>query len=334
MKYIIISAIAVLFFANSANSQTTLPDTIKVNTILTKDKSPYLVPKRLVVLLNAKLTIQSGVKVLFATGVSVTINGSLNILGKQGDSVYFDSNVKGQKWNIINTKNANLNVNYLYAHGFTRFFAISGGDSIVFQHCTVLATSGTGDDITAIHDAKYILFDSVYLESSGKLASSKNDGIDMDNIDICIIRNCTISKMTDDAVDVGTGSRYAHIYNNNLSYCNYGVTIGEKSVASIHNNILHHNDGGIECHNGSIVTAANNTIYANTDGITAYHYEEGTTPASGGNITVLNTIFFGNTNKEILKIASSTVAVSYSISAKEKLTGTNNPKCREVISIP
>ncbi len=152
---------------------------------------------------------------------------------------------------------------------------------------------------------------------------SKNDAIDLDDVDSCFILNSIISHFSDDGVDIGTSSKYALIAGNQVSYCNYGTTVGETSLAYIENNIYSYNDAGLQVHNQAVVYANYNTIYHNTWGIECYHSEEGSAQ-TGGTAFVQNTIFSATTQTEILTQSSSSVTISYSVSDGEALPGNHN----------
>ena len=108
-----------------------------------------------------------------------------------------------------------------------------------------------------------------------------------------------------------------------ITYCNYGVSIGESSTAYLENCISAYNDGGIQVHTGAIVHANYNTLYGNTWGIECYHSEDGSAQ-TGGTAFVQNTIISGSSEEDILTQSSSEISISFSASDKSILPGNNN----------
>jgi len=329
MKQVILFLIS--FLLNSlVFSQTKLPNIIATNTTLTKANSPYSIENGMTINAGATLTIEAGVVVKIAQYKDITVNGNLIVLGTKDDSVYFSDLTSGNPWGMINSNEANIKLYYLVNEGSNRFLSATGGDTIIISHCRIFstATAGNGLDCIAAHDSKRVTIDSILLTGSGGTIAggSKNDAIDLDAVDSCFIFNNTVSHFSDDAVDIGTQTKYADIENNILSYTNFGVTVGEQSVAWLYKNISIGNDGGIQSHNGAIVSGSNNILYSNTDGIECYHSEEGETVQSGGIIHLTNTIFYQNHRSDITRQSSSTVDITYCLSDKDTINGDYNLK--------
>jgi hypothetical protein len=315
---------AFLQIALLAGSQTVLPSAFNSDTILSKANSPYLVHGNLTTSTGTVLQIEAGVVIRFDAGASMTVKGRLIAGGTPTDSIYFVSN-SGSDWQRINSAGADIGMKYCHFKGGRMFLWASGGNISVTNCIIESKATGSGEDCIAVHDAAKVYIDSVRLTGMGGTIAqgTKNDAIDLDNVDSCFILNSIISHFSDDGVDIGTGSRYALVAGNQVSYCNYGTSVGESSVAYIENNIYSYNDAAIQVHNQAVIYADYNTIYHNIWGIECYHSEEGDAP-TGGSAFVQNTIFSATAQTEILTQSSSSITISYSISDGEALPGNNN----------
>jgi hypothetical protein len=317
--------ISFIQLALMAGSQTLLPSAFNSDTILSKANSPFLIQGNLTTGTGTVLQIEPGVVIRFDAGASLTVNGKLYARGTREDSIYFVAN-SGSAWQRINSSAADIDLKYCHFKGGSMFLWASGGNNISVTNCVIESkATGSGEDCIAVHDAARVYVDSIRLTGMGGTIAqgSKNDAIDLDDVDSCFILNSIISHFSDDGVDIGTSSKYALIAGNQISYCNYGTTVGETSLAYIENNIFSYNDAGIQVHNQSVIYANYNTIYHNTWGIECYHSEEGSAQ-TGGTAFVQNTIFSANTQTEILTQSSSSLTISYSISDGEALPGSHN----------
>jgi hypothetical protein len=318
-------SLAFIQIALISGSQTLLPSAFNSDTLLSKANSPYLIQGNLTTGTGTVLQIEAGVVIRFDAGASLTVKGKLYAIGTRADSIYFVSN-SGSAWQRINSSAADIDLKYCHSKGGSMFLWASGGNKISVTNCVIESkATGSGEDCIAVHDAARVYIDSIRLTGMGGTIAqgSKNDAIDLDNVDSCFVLNSIISHFSDDGVDIGTNSKYALIAGNQASYCNYGATVGESSLAYIENNIYSYNDAGIQVHNQSVVYANYNTIYHNTWGIECYHSEEGSAQ-TGGTTFVQNTIFSATTQTEILTQSSSSLTISYSISDREVLPGNHN----------
>jgi hypothetical protein len=317
-------SLAFIQIALLAGSQTILPPAFNSDTILRKANSPYLIQGNLTTGTGTVVQIEAGVVIRFASGASLTVNGKLYARGTRADSIYFVAN-SGSAWQRINSSGADIDIKYCHSRGSSMFLWASGGNISVSNCIIESKATGSGEDCIAVHDAARVFIDSIRLTGMGGTIAqgSKNDAIDLDDVDSCFILNSIISHFSDDGVDIGTNSKYALIAGNQVSYCNYGTTVGETSLAFIENNIYSYNDGGIQVHNHAVIYANYNTIYHNTWGIECYHSEEGNAQ-TGGTAFVQNTIFSANTQSETLTQPGSSLTISYSISDGEALPGNHN----------
>ena len=312
----------------SLQANTVLPSVIIENTVLTKANSPYSIASSLKVNAGISLTIEAGVIINIAPSITLTISGNIYCEGTEADSIYFKCSTVGKSWAILNFSGTEAIFKYTNIRSAKRFISATGGNNIQILHCNIESTAlGYGEDCIAAHDTKKVTIDNIILKGAGGKISSgiKNDAIDLDALDSCFITNSIITNFSDDAIDIGTETKYAFIAFNTTSYSDYGISIGESTNATVYRNISHHNRAGIQVHNKATVYAANNTIYANTWGIECFHSEESDPSGSGGNLHLSNTIITNSTNESIIVVASSTVTNSHCITDKSPaLEGTAN----------
>jgi hypothetical protein len=307
-----------------AGSQTILPSAFNSDTILSKAKSPYIIQGNLTTAAGTELQIEAGVVIKFDAGASLTVNGKLLAIGTRADSIYFISN-SGSAWQRINSSGAEIDLKYCSFKGSKMLLWASGGN-ISVSNCVIESKStGSGEDCIAVHESQRVYIDSIRLTGmGGKIAQgSKNDAIDLDDVDSCFVLNSIISHFSDDGIDIGTSSKYALIAGNQVSYCNYGTTVGETSLAYVENNIYSFNDAALQVHNQAVIYANYNTFYHNTWGIECFHSEEGSVQ-TGGTAFLENTIFSATVETEILTQSSSSLTISFSISDSGTLPGNNN----------
>jgi hypothetical protein len=336
MKIYTLLAVGLLHIC-SLTGQTTLPATINTNTSLTKAGSPYIIESNLTVSPGVTLNIEAGVQVELALGTKITVNGKLYALGNSGDSVYFQSKNSGEQWENIVSSQANIELSYIKVTGAKMLLSASGGDSIKITHSNITSLArGYGEDCIAAHDAHRVTIEYITLKGAGgKIADGiKNDAIDLDNVDSCFISDSHISNFSDDAIDIGTNTKYALISRNFVDHSNFGITVGESSLAYLDNITSYNNDGGFQVHTNAIIYCRNNTLYANTAGIECYHSEEGEIKQTGGTAVVKNTLFSQTHGSEITKQSSSSVTISYSLSDKEILPGAHNLKDDPMLTDP
>lgn len=329
LQLFLLSGIMQLLFAGipaNSSGQTLLPSEVYQDTVLTRDHSPYLVQHDLTIQQGATLNVEPGVTITFASYATMTVYGSLIAQGNKGDSIYFVAKEENSPWQQINTNNGAITLQYCKISGSRRFVNAAGGNLIRILHCVILSSAkGNGEDCIAVHDTKRVEIDSNRLVGMGGTIAegSKNDAIDLDHVDSSFVRMNIITHFSDDGTDIGTESLYTLISGNVISYCNYGVSVGESSMVFTDHNIISHCDGGFQVHNQAILFSNYNTLYSNHRGIECFHSEEGNVQ-TGGTAMIQNTIFSATIDSEILTQTSSEITITYSISDREILPGDHN----------
>lgn len=309
-----------------ALSQTLAPAVLTENTSWTKEFSPYQIDKNLKIADSVTLFIEDGVVVNIAPSVSINVYGSILAKGSQNDSIFFKCTESGKSWGVINFYGKVADFKFTSIKSANRFIYAECG-KISIENCFIQSSAklGNGNDCIAVHDASKVFINHLkMIGSGGSIAlGSKNDAIDLDNVDSCFIMNTRVYNFSDDGLDIGTQTKYAYIAHNVFWKTNYGISIGEETKAFVYRTVCALNDAGMEVHNKAVVVGGNNLFYANTDGVQCYHREEGETIETGGNLKLVNTIFHNNTS-DIRRQQSSVLLIDYSVSNKDTLPGENN----------
>ncbi|WP_395626673.1 PQQ-binding-like beta-propeller repeat protein, partial [Daejeonella sp.] len=130
IKYILILLMCFVFSIGLLKAQTEVSGVIATNTTWTKAASPYLIKNNLLVNSGATLTIEPGVEVRFEEAKYLKIEGTINAVGSQTDSIIFTSNLSSKtrgSWDKIWLKGTTsvYTSNYEYTSGsvfqFCRF---------------------------------------------------------------------------------------------------------------------------------------------------------------------------------------------------------------------
>ena len=319
MKKTVIHFLVFLAFSLGLSAQTNLPETLDSNMVLTNESSPYIISPNLTIPSEYTLTIQQGVEIKIASGGKIIVQGSLVSKGSKKEPVIITSNVENEKWAYISGSHAYIELYNTNISNSVRFITANYGE-LVISNCKINNTYGsTGDDCIGLHYLEKVIIEFCYIDGSS--IDQKIDAIDSDDIDSCVIRNNIIKNFGDDAIDIGTGSLNSAISYNIIENCNYGISIGENSIAEVYRNIVIDCDGGIQSHSGSSVLAYNNTLYKNGNGVECHH---GSKSNSGGNATIVNTIFSQSKNKDYSVQDNSIISISYSLSDQLELPGDSN----------
>jgi hypothetical protein len=123
----------------------------------TANNSPYLVIGQLIIPTGQTLTIEAGVEVNFQGYYKFTVNGNLQALGTENDSIVFTTDDQNTAWGGIrfNSSNGISNMNYCrieFGKTSGEYPDIHGGaiallsSDAVFSYCTFADNDATGDD--------------------------------------------------------------------------------------------------------------------------------------------------------------------------------------------
>lgn len=295
-----------------------IPNTITQNAILLNDCSPFNFEQDLIVEQGATLYCEPGVEINFGQDVMLKVKGSLIFEGTEQDPII----IKGMTdkiWKYIEMDSGNIILNHTdFYSGIKAIHFLNGGK--LFVNNSVFYESGVDlDDLISGSSSEVEVMNSVFYCNP---LNTKKDCIDADYIPSGHFSGNQFYNVTDDCIDIGTGSSNIGIdYNEFYDSQSFGISVGENSDALVYRNILAHCAGGIQSHTGAIVHAINNTLVDNGIGILCYHYDN--TPNTGGTAIVSNTIFSQN-NSDFALQTNSIIEFSYSLSDGSTLSGIGN----------
>ncbi len=302
-----------LFLSNFA--QTPLSGTFSSDTVLQSSLSPYLMSTSITINSGATFDVEPGTIIYIENNASIIVSyANLNFNGEINDSIHLLNNTT--KWSRISGDHANINISYCVIKHATQILSANYGE---IRMDNSRCDSVTGGDVVAIHYADTVVVNDCNF--AGIKNTAKIDCIDADGINYGLFYNNRFTNWNDDAIDIGTGATNVSIHHNYFENNDYGVSLGESSVASVYRNVMYEGTGGMQTHTGAVLTAYNNTVYKTYFGIQCYH---GGTSNSGGTAYIRNTIF---SNPDFCSIAvqpTSYVEVTYSCSEIDTMVGVGN----------
>ncbi len=268
--YAILTVLIIGTFA--ATSKTLLPeakatwiwDDIQQNTVWTLTDSPFIVTRDITVRSGYTLTIEPGVEVKFGGAFSLEVQGVLNAVGTEEDTIKFISNKYEPQlgdWGTIRLVNKLQASTIAYSvvkyatHGIT----FENGSAQI-RDCEVSYNhlSGiyiTGDNIGSIED------NTIQLNGDGIYLYGTASGI--------TIQDNTISANIEDGIDfqseAGTYINNVIVSSNTLSSNSKGINIYGNVSTSISHNSISFNDVGLYFENVTNSLAPQfNDLYGNT----------------------------------------------------------------------
>ena len=306
----------------NAQSGSSLPSLIAQDTTLSLDNSPYYADASVTVNSGVTLNVESGVEILFAAGITFTVQGNCEMTGTSENPVKLIPQDSSNYWGGVRGSSGRILLNNVYLSGMSTAFNINYG---VFKlsECEIKKVSGS-DVIHINRPDTAIIMNSNFL---GDRQLSKQDAIDCDNAGQGVVRfeNNIFAEYSDDAIDVGNQSYNVIIRSNKINHCvSIGITVGEESEALIERNIVTNCKGGIEVHNDAFATILNNTLYQNNTGIFAWHNSDSGTPTSSASAEIINTIISQSKSANFSVIPGSNLEFNYSMSDTDTLPGETN----------
>jgi parallel beta-helix repeat protein len=339
-----------------------IPQAISSDTVLTAALSPWYGVSDVTVHPGATLFIEPGAELLMGDNVSIYINGSLQINGEPGDSVFIRPDPSpaarspwfstSPRWGVICAEDATDTVRIEFASisgsGFGHdrkkmFAAVTSLNSNI-----IIKNSSISDNIQPF----YSEYGSVYIGHSKfrcnltcdfiNVKYSENaiveycdfkgntaydtDAIDYDGVINGIIRNNRIRGFlgsNSDGIDLGEGSQNILIENNVIFDCfDKGISIGQGSTATIKRNLIFDCDMGVAIKDEGSFALIDQNTIAFCN--TAVACYEKNPGRGGGQAEIKNTILAGSLGSPLLADGLSGIEVSWSLSDTEELPGSNN----------
>ncbi|KAA3619367.1 MAG: T9SS C-terminal target domain-containing protein [Calditrichaeota bacterium] len=327
---------------------------ITTNTLLNVADSPYLATGDVTVNSGVTLTVQPGVEIHMPENASIYIKGKAVIRGSADAPITIKSNTQSgvNQWGALcfDSASDSSEVSWVRIKG-----ASKGNDASRFIGAISAYKSRLSLDNVEILDAAFPVFvqyGSVSVRNSTlfsdktsdlinvRYASSAlvencdlrghqsfdTDAVDYDQIESGIIRGNRIYNFAgtnSDGIDLGETCKNILIENNLIYNCtDKGISVGQASTAIVKNNVIVNCGQGIGIKDeSSYALIDRNTFYGNVYGIAVFEKKIG---EGGGNADVVNSILARSTKASIFVDKLSTIAISYSLSDREEMPGTEN----------
>lgn len=336
------------------DSHCMVPAVIAENLTLDKSCSPYLAKGDITIQPGATLTIESGVEIWMPDGASLYVKGALTTNGTADNPVRFmaNPNSSAKKWGaiLIDYASSVSSINHTIIEGASQGpNPTRNVGAISLFHSTAKMDHLRIDNVWSNPvAARYsdVSVDNSYLHSSvtGDLINFKygkgtvenselvgndqpdTDGIDYDDIDSGIIRNCMIRDLhglNSDAIDLGEKGRNilidgVMVYN----ITDKGVSVGQQTSATIRNSIFVNCNLGAGLKDSCKAIIDHCTYYGCATPVATYEKNAG---SAGGNVRVTNCILSNSYESSFLCDDKSTIAFSNTLSDNDFLPyGRNN----------
>jgi parallel beta-helix repeat protein len=261
-----------ILISTFAKGQTTVPGG-NVSGIWTAAGSPYNVQGDITIHADSTLNIEPGVEVYFMNWSLLTVNGFLEAIGTESDSIHFAPETIQGTWKGLFFDNApdNSHLDYcsisgvFYLHVHSHIHCTNNSDPVI-SHCRI---TGYAD---------YVYYGNIWVESGsnpsisdcviteGKTAIYWNSNVSNATISGCTISNCTASGVVNILGNL-TMTDCSIINNNSQEYPGGGIRSENGNLSLINctisdNTASNNRGGGVSCTNGT-ATFTNCTINGN-----------------------------------------------------------------------
>lgn len=332
-----------------------LPDTIRKDTLLFLENSPYISFGDIIVNPNVTLEIEPGVEIRMTEKAGLYVFGNLITQGTLEQPVVIEPNYQAgaEQWGAICFENATDTsfLNYLILSDATKgrdpykhiaaiasyesdlimdgiqikeiytmpVFTQYGHIELKNSHLHSYATC----DLINVKYANYALVENCDLQGNNAFDT---DAIDYDQISNGIIRNNYIYDFigyNSDGIDIGESSENVLIKGNTIKHItDKGISVGQASTVTVDKNIIAWCNQGVGIKDFNSYAQINNTtFYRNNTGIACF---EKNFLAGGGGAQVNNSIFADSRDVAVYTDDKSSIYTAYSLTNTGELGGTSN----------
>nr|WP_105620094.1 right-handed parallel beta-helix repeat-containing protein [Vallitalea okinawensis] len=260
------------------------------------EKGEYVLEEDLIINKNSSLTINSGVNLKLEEGVSIFVNGELNINGTVEEPVIFEAVTEDKPWGVLALQGYNTD----YEHQISNTIFKNGGLESRYENTLYTGMVSAYNTRVTIENSEFISNvggddtfngkNSYVHINNCKFIDTFSDSIDFDYTE-GIIENSYFENAGNDSIDIMTST--PTIRNNYIvGSGDKGISVGENSEPVIFNNIIINNEIGIQSKDMSYPMIVNNIIYDNNVGI--HLYKKNLRYGGGGQAVVVNSIVTGN----------------------------------------
>ena len=329
-----------------------IPGVISHDITLNKECSPYLVQGDISILPGAVVTIDPGVEVWLAENSNIFVNGRIDAKGNSSERIIFRLNpaYNDKSWGAICFQNTPDTSHFSYVTiedaskgpvpvrdvaAISAYHANLKLDNLIIEDVDYNPIAGRYSDIALTNS-------SLHSEVTGDLINVKygkakienctfrgndqpdTDGIDYDDVENGIIKNCIIHGLfgfNSDAIDIGEKAKNI-IIDSVLIYdiTDKGVSVGQQSTAMVSHSSFVNCNLGLGLKDSCMVTVNHCTFYGNYIAVSCYEKNAG---SAGGNVLVKNSILSNSYNKSYYADNLSSMKLTYCLSDNDSLPSGN-----------
>lgn len=315
-----------------------LPCIIEQNMILSPENSPYIVDCDIQILPDVKLTIQSGVEIIFIDSCSVRVYGEIVSEGTEENPVVIRPGNELPFWDSISMINTTGTCKFSYTHFING--RLNGYHSdIVLNHISQSNTKHL-----QWHNGLFTTFGgNIEVKNSRFESNNSGEGLIFSTPQSADVQDCYFFQIPDaveylhhnggviknnviiNPIDDGIDLDYVHdaLIEGNIIFNAFdnGITLDSCMDVTIKGNLIVGCSQGINLKNNAHALLISNTLEQNNRSIWLYEKYAG---SGGGHATILNTIFSNSVDIVIDADSLSSYTVGYSICNNETLPGIGN----------
>ena len=264
------------FVYSSVFAQTDIDENnniISVDTVWTKDASPYVVYQDVLVDIGTTLTIEAGTIIKLESGRNINIFGNLIVQGTEVEKVYFtslyDDSIGGDTdgdGGIYEAYNSDWNGLFIFGGGkinMDNSEILYTSDALSFNHSTgVLNSVRIANCQNAID-----MYESNLSLNNSLIEDISNDAIFSYSMGILSINGSTFKNIDGDVIVAGNNNKVS-FYNSTIENVinGYSISIWDKSSVDIENSNIKNISKGFDVYINSSFTLKNSIIDGVTNG--------------------------------------------------------------------
>lgn len=306
---------------------------------------------------DATVTVLPGTRVFLISGATITVSGSLKVLGTRSNPVLFAPQIWEEPWGQIKINPFSGESSFQYAifigagegdgdgHTDSQAVISSSYADVNMTNCFILDNPGKGiyvdygtlnlsKSLISRSDAgaegrnahlnisdTYFTFlpDENALLEKGEHDAVYSTGINSEGSTSQIV-NSVMSYVRDDAIALYDGATM-FLRGGNIQYIGDKAAYVTEADLEISYTLIQKSDEGLVAREQAVITADHLTFFQNTTSLYAYTSDA----AKGfGEIIIENSIFYGSVNNDVTIADGSSILIDYSLSDKILHAGTGN----------
>ena len=323
---------------------TNIPATINGDVVLTADQSPYSIVWDVTIPPQSSLTVEAGAELVFSRGKNIICNGNLSLNGSEEKPIVLRVSTLSGNWGALCFENATGTLTHC-----TITDALSGSDPAKFPAALSAVNSEiTLDAVSFDGHAKSIAANGGSLTVTNCVfgETDSDEHLFAENVN-CIVKNnefkyCggeaslllkslsesvisgnTLHGSKHDGIKISNDTSDIMISGNTIYECgDAGISISETSGdITVGNTLIRDCSTGVDVYNAASVSIDQLTFYENGVAVAVYGSDDA---LNGASAIVRNTIFSASLTEDITTDEYSSLAVTYSLSDNDLLSGIGN----------